>query len=628
MAHQSQHETSSPPRTREEYEQDSQGKKKRFLGIQSDPFIMLGAAGFILAFVVITILLGSTAQEFFAGIASGLNTNFAWLYIGGVSGIFLFLIAIFVSRFGNLRLGDDDEKPQYRLLVWFSMLFAAGMGATLMFWGAAEPLHHSYNPPQGGLESMSEPAIDQGFAYAFYHLTIHMWVVFTLPGLALGYFIYKRKLPPRLSSVFAPLMGGQIYRWPGKLVDVLSIVGTTFGIAVSVGLGVLQINAGLNIVWGVPLVGWVELLIILVITIVASISVASGLDRGIKILSNINIGMAVALIAFILLTGPTLTLLNHTVESFGIYASSLPELMFWTDSYNDNPGWLGTWTVFYWAWTICWSPFVGMFIARISRGRTVREFVGGVLALPSIFSIIWIAIMGRAGIEIELANPGSMTGPVVEDGQTEAALFTLLDNLPLTEIVAPLAILVIIIFFITSIDSASMVMDMFATGEENKTPTYYRVTWAVGIGAVTAAMLIISPETGIATLQEVAIIMGFPFLLAQFIMMFSLAKGMNDDTQAAARLRTRQWQKADSAEKLEEYDSRPAPGYSEEGEALGQPVLEYDRDGNIVIPGDVVVGGNFGVVGDMVDQDEAADMQRDMRIVEQTRPKHLKDYKS
>ena len=602
----------SEPRSKEEYEQKP---KKPFLGLQSDPAITLGAVGFIVIFVVGAILAGESAQNFFATVADGLNTNLAWLYIGGVSAIFLFLIAIFISRFGTLRLGDDDEKPRYPLHIWFAMLFAAGMGATLMFWGAAEPLHHSYNPPQGDLAPMSDAAVTQGFGYAFYHLATHMWVVFTMPGLALGYFIYKRKLPPRMSSVFAPILGGHIYKWPGKFIDALSIVGTTFGIAVSVGLGVLQINAGLNIIWDVPLAGWVELLIIMLITAVACISVASGLDRGIKILSNINIGMAVALLAFILLTGPTLTLLNQTVESFGIYASTLPELMFWVDASNSNPGWLGSWTVFYWAWTICWSPFVGMFIARISRGRTVREFIGGVLALPSIFTVVWISIMGRTGIEIERNDPGSMTGPVVDDGQTEAALFTLLDNLPLTAIVAPIAILIIIVFFITSMDSAGLVMDMFTTGEEAKTPTYYRVTWVIGIGAVTAAMLIISPETGIATLQEVAIIMGLPFLIMQFIMMFSLIKGMSDDAAAARRIRTRQWEKTDSPEKLEEHDARPAPGYDEDGDPLPEPVLEYDEDGNLVIPGDVVIGG------EIVNRDDAGNVTRDLRVVEQVRPR-------
>lgn len=602
----------SEPRSKEEYEQKP---KKPFLGLQSDPVITLGAVGFIVIFVVGAILAGESAQNFFATVADGLNTNLAWLYIGGVSAIFLFLIAIFISRFGTLRLGDDDEKPRYPLHVWFAMLFAAGMGATLMFWGAAEPLHHSYNPPQGDMASMSDAAVTQGFGYAFYHLATHMWVVFTMPGLALGYFIYKRKLPPRMSSVFAPILGGHIYKWPGKFIDALSIVGTTFGIAVSVGLGVLQINAGLNIIWGVPLAGWVELLVIMLITAVACVSVASGLDRGIKILSNINIGMAVALLAFILLTGPTLTLLNQTMESFGIYASTLPELMFWVDASNSNPGWLGSWTVFYWAWTICWSPFVGMFIARISRGRTVREFIGGVLALPSIFTVVWISIMGRTGIEIERNDPGSMTGPVVDDGQTEAALFTLLDNLPLAAIVAPIAILIIIIFFITSMDSAGLVMDMFTTGEEAKTPTYYRVTWVIAIGAVTAAMLIISPETGIATLQEVAIIMGLPFLIMQFIMIFSLVKGMNDDAAAARRIRTRQWEKTDSPEKLEEHDARPAPGYDEEGEPLPEPVLEYDEDGNLIIPGGVVIGG------EIVNRDDAGNVSRELRVVEQVRPR-------
>lgn len=610
----------SEPLSKEEHEKTP---PRRFLGLQSDPFIMLGAAGFILIFVVGTILAGESAQNFFATVAEGLNTNLVWLYIGGVSAIFLFLIAVFISRFGTLRLGDDEEKPRYPLHIWFSMLFAAGMGATLMFWGAAEPLHHSYHPPQGDLIPMSDAAVTQGFGYAFYHLAIHMWVVFTMPGLALGYFIYKRKLPPRISSVFAPLLRGYIYKWPGKIIDALSIVGTTFGIGVSVGLGVLQINAGLNIIWDVPLVGWVELLIIILITAVACFSVASGLDRGIKILSNINIGMAIALLVFILLSGPTLMLLKQTTESFGIYASTLPELMFWVDANNSNPGWLGSWTVFYWAWTICWSPFVGMFIARISRGRTVREFIGGVLALPSIFTVVWISVMGRTGIEIERNDPGSMTGPVIDEGQTEAALFTLLDNLPWTAVVAPIAILIIVIFFITSMDSAGLVMDMFATGEENKTPTYYRVGWVIGIGAVTAALLIISPDTGIATLQEVAIIMGLPFLVMQLIMMYSLVKGMSDDAAAARRIRTRQWGKADSPEKLEEYDSRPAPGYDEEGNPLPQPDLEYDEEGNLLIPGGVVLGG------EILNRDEAGNPDaHQFRVVEQTRPRTREEHEN
>ncbi|MEX3507293.1 MULTISPECIES: BCCT family transporter [unclassified Corynebacterium] len=578
----------------------SSDRSKRFLGLKTDPFVFLVAAGFIVVFVAGTLLFGARARDLYAVASNSLLTNLGWLYIGGFSIIFVFLIGIFVSRYGNLRLGDDDDEPEYSLPVWFSMLFAAGLGATLLFWGAAEPLHHSFNPPRGGLEPMSQEAIDRGFHFTYYHFAVHMWVPFALPGLAMGYFVYKRKMPARMSSVFSPLLGKRVYRWPGKLIDALSIIGTVFGLAVSVGLGVLQINAGLNIMFDVPLVGWVEVLIIVVVTAIASISVASGLDRGVKILSNVNIVAAFVLMLFVLVMGPTLTLLKHTVEAFGGYASSLPELMFWTDSFEENPGWQGTWTAFYWAWTICWAPFVGMFIARISRGRTVRQFIGGVLALPTIVVVVWFSIFGRAAIETELGNPGILTKPVVEDGDTPVALFALLEQYPLYMLSGTLALAVIIVFFITSMDSAALVMDTFASGEENKTPTYYRVSWACAVGLVTAALLFIN-DTGIEAIQEVVIVVALPFFLMEFVMMYSLVKGMNDDSAAQRRTRTRHWSKTDTPEKYEAADARPAPGYDSEGNELDRPELEYDEEGNMRIPGNIIVEGDLGVGGDFDD---------------------------
>ncbi|WP_053545409.1 BCCT family transporter [Corynebacterium deserti] len=602
-------------------------EEKRPRRLKSDPFIFSLAVGIIVVFVIATIWLGDTARDAFTEISGWLLGNLGWMYIGGVSLVLIYLIGIFVSRYGRVKLGDDDDEPEHSLIVWFGMLFAGGVGAVLMFWGVAEPINHAYNVPMANEESMSEAAIIQAFAFTFYHFGIHMWVIMALPGLALGYFIYKRKLPPRLSSVFAPLLGRRIYSTPGKLIDVLSIVGTTFGIAVSVGLGVLQINAGMNKLWGTPQVSWVQLLIILVITGVACISVASGLEKGIKLLSNINIGMAVALMFFILFTGPTLTLLRFLVESFGIYASWMPDMMFWTDSFDDNSGWQGKWTVFYWAWTICWSPYVGMFVARISRGRTVREFIGGVLALPAIFGVVWFSVLGRAGIEVELENPGFLTQPTVVEGDVPAALFNVLEVYPWTGVVSAFAMAVIVIFFITSIDSAALVNDMFATGEENKTPTSYRVMWACTIGAVAGSLLIISPESGIATLQEVVIIVAFPFFLVQFVMMYSLLKGMSEDAAAVRRIQTRQWEKTDTPEKLEEHSSQPAPGYDEDGNPLPMPALEHDEDGNIVIPGNVVIGGDLGVVGDVVeDPEEVGNLEASFKIVEQTRPQPKDEY--
>lgn len=577
-------------------------KNTRFLGLKSDPTIFLTSLGLIVAFVAFAIGAGKTAERSLASVANWLLTNVGWMYIGGVSFTFIFLIGVFASRYGRVKLGDDDGEAEHSLVAWFSMLFAGGVGAVLMFWGVAEPINHVYHVPMADQEPLTEGAAIEAMAFTFYHFGVHMWVIMALPGLALGYFIYKRKLPPRLSSVFSPILGAKIYETPGKLIDALAVIGTVFGIAVSTGLGTLQINSGLHKLWGVPEVSWMQLAILMVITVMACFSVAAGLDKGIKVLSNVNIGLAVLLMIFVIITGPTLTLLRSAVEAFGIYAEWLPKMSFWTDSFNDNPGWQGKWTVFYWAWTMCWSPFVGMFVARISRGRTVREFIGGVLALPAGFSVIWFAIFGQAGLEIEFNNPGYLTQPVVEEGDVSAALFKFLEQFPWTMPVSAIALIVVAIFFVTSIDSSAMINDMIATGEENESPTTYRILWAVTVGAVAAALLIISPDTGIATLQQVVIIVAFPFFLMQFVMMYSLVKGMHDDAAAEPAIQTRQWEKTDTAEKLEKHESMPAPGYDEEGNPLPVAAFEHDEDGNIVIPGNVVIGGDLGVVGDVDDQ--------------------------
>ena len=545
--------------------------------LQSDPLIFFSALGFILVFVAATLAFGDQARATYAAVSGWLMDHFTWLYVGGVSATLIFLIVVFVSRYGNLRLGDDDDEPEYSYPVWFAMLFAAGMGATLMFWGAAEPLNHAYNPPRGGYDSMSREAIIQAFQFTYYHFGIHMWVIFTLPGLAVGYFVYKRKMPARMSSMFSPLLGGKVYDAPGKLLDALGIIGTVFGLAVSVGLGVLQISAGMNILWDVPLVTPVQIGIICAITIAASISVATGLDKGVKILSNLNIAGTILLMIFVLFTGPTLKLLGQITESVGIYAQSLPELMFWVDSYNDNPGWHATWTAFYWAWTICWSPFVGMFFARISRGRTVREFIGGTLLLPTTFDLIWFSIFGRAAIDMEEQDPGVLTTPVVEEGDTPQALFTLLADYPLYAVTGTVALVVIVFYFVTSMDSAALVMDMFASGEENKSPTFYRVGWVVAVGLVTGALLFIN-DSGIEALQQVVIIIALPFFFMYFVMMYSLIKAMNDDSAAARKTRSRTWEKTDTAEKLEEGENKPAPGYDSEGNEVERPELEYDAE--------------------------------------------------
>ncbi|MDY7342561.1 BCCT family transporter [Corynebacterium amycolatum] len=559
--------------------------------LPTDPLIFTTAIGFIVLFVAVTVVLGDTARGAYSAASEWVTSNLGWLFIGGVSASFIFLIGLFVSRYGRIQLGDDDEEPEYSIAEWFGMLFAGGTGSMLMFWGVAEPLNHAYNPPFGQ-EPMTREAQNTAMAFTIYHLGIHMWVIMALPGLALGYFIYKRHLPPRVSSIFAPLLGARIYSWPGKLIDAVAIIGTVVGIAVSVGMGALQINSGAARVIGTPENSMVQLILIAIIIVIASISVARGLDKGIKLLSNANIWAAMGLMVFVLLMGPTLTLLRQTVDTTGVYLDALPRVMFWTDSYDVNPNWKqGAWTVFYWAWTICWSPFVGMFVARISRGRTVRQFIAGVIALPTIVSIMWFSIFGRAGFELENENPGILTKPVVEGGDPSPALFILLEQYPLATLVSVFALFVIMIFFVTSIDSAAMVMDMMSTGEENKAPTFYRVLWGIMIGAVAASLLLISGETALEALQSAVIVIGVPFFFLHFIMMYSLVKGMSDDHMAVRKPVTRQWSKADTPEKLEENEAAPAPGYDEEGNELPRFEYTHDEDGRLVIQSDVVVEG-------------------------------------
>ena len=568
----------------------TRGRKFTF---RIDPPVFWPSVALILGFVVWTLISTESVTSTFSTSADWLKENLGWFYILGVTVFLVFLIWIAVSRFGRIRLGGDDERPEHSTPTWFGMLFAAGIGTILMFWGVAEPLNHFANPPMADVEPQSADAAREAMAFTFYHFGLHTWTIFALPGLAFAYFIYKRKLPARLSSILAPLIGTRIYGPIGHLVDVIAVVGTVFGVAVSIGLGTMQISAGLNRLYGIDESVTVQVLLIVIVSLIACVSVALGLDKGIKRLSNLNIGAAVLLLVFVLFAGPTLYLLRGTIEAVGAYFVELPRLALWNDTFEENPGWQGGWTVFYWAWTICWSPFVGMFVARISRGRSVRQFIAGVIGLPTVFVIIWFSIFGRAGFELEASNPGVLSEPVVAGEDPSPALFILLEQYPLATVMSVFALLIIMIFFVTSIDSAAMVTDMMSTGEENKAPTSYRILWGIMIGAVAGAMLVISGESGILALQEVVILIGVPFFFMHFVMMWSLVKGMSDDHMAVHRPKTRRWGKTDTPEKLAAHEAMPAPGYDEDGNELPPIEYTYDEDGTLVIAGDVRVEGEI-----------------------------------
>ena len=537
----------------------------RALRLKTDPGIFLTTVGIILAFVVVTFFFGDWVGQVFGTASGWIMTNLGWFYIFGVTAFLFFLIWIALSRFGHVRLGGDDEMPEHSTATWFGMLFAAGIGTILMFWGVAEPISHFATPPRGGVEPGSRDAATEAMAFTLYHFGLHTWTIFALPALAFAYFIYKRKMPPRVSSIFAPLLGDKIFGPIGKTIDIVALIGTVFGVATSVGLGTLQINAGLDELFGIAMSPFVQVLTIAIVTTVACISVALGLEKGIKRLSNFNIAMAIGLLIFILVTGPTLFLLKGTVESLGVYLATLPELALWNNVFpanDDLAGWQNTWTVFYWAWTITWSPFVGIFIARISRGRTIRQFVFGVLGLPVGFSVLWFGIFGMASFHIELFGSGGLTEAVVDDGDIPGALFAFLSNYPLATLLSGIAVLLVVVFFTTSVDSASMVVDMMASGKDDDfepSPTHQRVIWGVLMGAVAATLLAGTGEGGLTALQEVITVIGLPFFVMGFVMMYSLVRGISNDMGERPPTITRQWRRAYSAEELEKHEEAPSP---------------------------------------------------------------------
>ncbi|WP_420176818.1 dephospho-CoA kinase [Luteococcus sp. OSA5] len=539
------------------------------LGLRTSPSIFFGSALLVVLFTVTMSTFPTTVQGIFGKASSFLRYEMGWFFTLSVTLLVLFALALALSRYGQVKIGDDDATPDYSGVAWFGMLFAAGVGAVLMFWGVAEPMNHYANPPLGDTVPFSDRAADQALAIANFHFALHMWAILVVPGLGFGYFTYKRKLPPRVSSAFHPLLGDGIHGPIGKIIDVIAIVATVFGLSVSTGLGALQINSGANYVFGLEIAPWVQAMILAIITGIALASVLAGMDKGVKRLSYANIVVVTALLVFILITGATVPTLRAIVESFGGYAANLPVLSFFNDLHNDGQ-WSGDWTVFYWAWTVTWAPFVGMFVAKISRGRTIREFVLGTLGAPSLFVIVWMAIYGYNGITQDrssapnAASGGDLTETIVTEGNVQAALFQFLGALPLYQITAMVALVAIVLFFITSIDSGALVMDAMANGHEDPAPRRQGVFWALSVGAVCASIILTAGENGLSALQEVIIVIGFPMMVINFLQMLMVIQALREDAGAARPVRTRQWKQV-----------LPAEEYVRRVQEDGVPVTEY-----------------------------------------------------
>ncbi|TQS70488.1 BCCT family transporter [Rhodobacteraceae bacterium] len=511
----------------------------RKLGLRTDPAIFFISAACTVAFVLVLVIAPGPIGDAFAVGRAWIVTNLGWFFILGVNVWLGFLIWAAMSRHGHIRLGPRDSRPEYNNLSWFTMLFAGGIGTVLMFWGVAEPISHFSNPPLPGVEPYTEQAARDGMSIAIYHLGLHTWTIFTLPGLAFAYFINRYNLPVRVSSVFYPLLREGIHGPIGKAIDIASILGTLFGVAVSLGLGSSQIAAGLSALLGWEATTFLNVMILVVLTAVAVASITAGLDKGVKLLSNINIGMAVALMIFVLVTGSTLFLLRGIVETFGLYFENLPRLAFWNDMLaNENPsndgwGWQGSWTVFYWAWTVTWSPFIGLFVARISRGRTIREFVFGVLLAPSLFTLVWFSIFGWQAMEFDGIGLAAREAMGDSAGQISAAvadsvplaMFAFFENLPLTGLIQGIAVVVVAIFFATSSDSASLVVDMLCTGTAEPGPVHQRVFWGVAEGLVAVMLILLAGDQGLTALQQVITVVGLPIFVLVSMMIPSLIRG-------------------------------------------------------------------------------------------------------
>ncbi len=497
-------------------------ENKSFLS-EIDRTIFSISALIMVLFVLWTMLQPKVADQTFNLVQKFITMNFGWSYLIGVSFFLLFALFIAFSKYGHLTLGKDGEKPNHSTLSWFAMLFAAGMGIGLVFWGVAEPMTHYTTPPFG--EPSSIESAQTAMRYTFFHWGLHPWGVFSIVGLSMAYFQFRKGLPALVSSTLYPLLGAKgINGWIGKSVDILAVFATIFGVATSLGLGAMQITTGLNYAYGIPTGITTTVVIIIVITILFITSAVAGIERGIKFLSNTNMVMLFICLAFMLIIGPTRFILNGFTETIGSYFQNIVQMSFWADTYRTNPGWVRGWTVFYWAWWIAWAPFVGAFIARISKGRSVREFIVCVIIVPALLSFVWLGVMGNSALYIDVVQHGDIGVQVAKDMST--AIFAMFQYYPLAGVLTTLTTLIIAIFFITSADSATFVLAMFTSGGDLNPGTGLKITWGLIVGAVAIALLIAG---GLSALQTAAIAAAFPFMIVMFAMAVSIIKAFREE---------------------------------------------------------------------------------------------------
>jgi len=482
------------------------------------PWVFFISAGLILLFVISTILFQTYLGNVFESLQDIMSRYVGWFFIWTMNIVLVFILVMLFSRFGGIRIGGPDAKPEFSTIGWFAMLFSAGMGIGLLFYGVAEPMFHYVANPL--VEPGTIDAARTAMNITFLHWGFHPWAVYALVGLSLAFFSFNKGLPLSIRTAFYPIFGEKIYGGIGNAIDIMATVATLFGVATSLGLGVQQVNAGLDHLLGIGQNTTIQVLLIAGITAVATWSVVKGLDAGIRRLSEVNITLAGALALFVLILGPTLFILNGLLENIGYYLQHLPEMSTWNETYESTQ-WQHGWTIFYWSWWIAWSPFVGMFIARVSYGRTIRQFIAGVLIVPTFITFLWLTIFGNTALHIEMLGSGGLASAVQEN--IPVALFKLFEHFPLGAVTSALGVLVIITFFVTSSDSGSMVIDIITSGGNPDPPVVSRLFWAIMEGLV-AAMLLIGG--GLVALQTATIMSGLPFAAVILGMCYALWKGL------------------------------------------------------------------------------------------------------
>ena len=486
----------------------------------------------IIIFVALTMTFQTQAEPMFGSLRDWLTSSLDWFFITAGNIFVLVCLGIAISPLGRVRIGGTEAKPDYSYLGWFSMLFAAGMGIGLMFYGVSEPLSH-FNSALGGTTTEagartdwaplaaamgdSEQAQRLAMAATIYHWGLHPWAIYAVLALGLAIFSFNKGLPLTIRSVFYPLLGDRIWGWPGHVVDILAILATMFGLATSLGLGSSQAAAGLHFLFGIPLGDMTQILLVIGITAIALVSVLAGLDAGVKRLSEVNMVLAIVLLVFVIVVGPTLAIITGFFSNLGAYLAYLPALG--NPVGREDTNFAQGWTAFYWAWWISWSPFVGMFIARVSRGRSVREFLVSVLIVPSLACVLWMTVFGNTAIS-QVVNQGYLA---VTQGEVPLQIFLMLDALPLAQITSLVAIILVVVFFVTSSDSGSLVIDVIASGGKVVSPAPQRIFWCTFEGLVAVALIL---GGGLVALQAMAVSTGFPFAIVLLVSTISLIKGL------------------------------------------------------------------------------------------------------